>query len=191
MFDGRAISSPHFHESMPLRDGIPLTVQLADTTTQIVKSPVTSNVPGAMAIQEVIENTEWVSQSGSPVAYAPHLRKAPLRGVPAKPVIFQFAKGDQSAPNPNTTAILRSGKLAERTLYYRHDLARPEIQSLPTEPHMFMIGVGTFREIALGAQAQIAIFFASDGQTIIHPEPARWFEVPIGEPLPETLNFIR
>ena len=112
--------------------------------------------------------------------------------MPAKSVIFQFAKGDLGAANPNTTAILRAGDLADRTLYYRHDLARAEIPSLPMNAHMFMvsIGVAAFRDISLGAQAQIAIFFVSDGETIIHPEPARFFEVPIQGPLPEELNYI-
>ena len=54
-----------------------------------------------MAIQEVIENIEWVTQSGNPVAYAPHLRKDPLPGVPAKSVLVQFAKGDQTDPQPD------------------------------------------------------------------------------------------
>jgi hypothetical protein len=72
-----------------------------------------------MAIQALLDNMEWVSQAGSPVAYAAHLRRtAPLRGVPAKSVIVQFAKGDLGAPNPNTTAILRAG-----------DLARPDLTS--------------------------------------------------------------
>jgi hypothetical protein len=31
---------------------------------------------------------------------------------------------------------------------------------------------------------------SSDGETIIHPEPARFFEVPIQGPLPEDLNYI-
>jgi hypothetical protein len=192
VFAGRAISPPHFHENMPLRDGIPLTVRLADGTTQVIQSPVTNNVLGAVAIQEVFENIEWGSQAGSPVAYAPHLRKAPLPGVPAKSVIYQFARGDQSAPNPNTTAILRAGDLADRTLYYRHDLARAEIPSLPIDPHGFMrrTDLLAFREIVLGAQSQIAVFFASDGATIIHPEPSRFFEVPIAGPLPEDLNFL-
>jgi hypothetical protein len=165
---------------------------LADGTTQVIQSPVLNNVSGAMAIQEVLENTEWVSQAGSPVAYAPHLRRAPLPGVPAKSVIFQFAKGDLGAPNPNTTAILRAGDLADRTLYYRHDLARAEIPSLPMNAHMFMVSIGVvaFRDISLGAQAQIAIFFVSDGETIVHPAPARFFEVPIQGPLPEELNYI-
>ncbi len=145
-----------------------------------------------MAIQEVLENTEWISQAASPVAYAPRLRRAPLPGVPARSVIYQFAKGDLGAPNPNTTAILRAGDLADRTLYYRHDLARAEIPSLPMNAHMFMVSIGVvaFRDIALGAQAQIAIFLASDGETIVHPEPARFFEVPIQGPLPEELNYI-
>jgi hypothetical protein len=189
---GRAIGPPLFHENLPLRDGLPLTVTLADGTAQVIQSPVINSVSGAMAIQELLENMEWVSQAGSPVAYAAHLRRAPLRGVPAKPVIFQFAKGDLGAPNPNTTAILRAGDLADRTLYYRHDLARTEIPSLPPNAHMFMVstGVAAFRDIALAAQAQIAIFFASDGETIIHPSPVRFFEVPIQGPLPEDLNYM-
>jgi hypothetical protein len=40
------------------------------------------------------------------------------------------------------------------------------------------------------AQEQIATFFATDGAEIIHPEPARFFEVPIQEPLPEDLSYI-
>jgi hypothetical protein len=189
---GRAVGAPYFHENLPLRDGVPLTVRLANGTTQIIESPVINDVSGALAIQETLENTEWVSQAGSPVAYAPHLRKAPLPGVFGKSVIYQFAKGDLGAPNPNTTAILHAGDLADRTLYYRHDLARAEMPSLPMNAHMFMvsIGVAAFREISLGAQAQIAMFFASDGETIIHPEPARFFEVPIQGALPEELNYI-
>ena len=121
---GVPFGPPLFDENMPLRDGVPLTVRLADGTTQVIQSPVINTVPGAMPIQEVLENTEWVSQAGNPVAYAPHLRKAPLPGVPAKSVIFQFAKGDQVVRNPATTAILRAGDLADRTMFYRHDLAR-------------------------------------------------------------------
>jgi hypothetical protein len=192
VLDGRAVGPPLFHENLPLRDGVRLTVSLADGTTEVIQSPVINDVSGAMAIQEVLDNTEWASQAGSPVAYAPHLRRAPLPGVPAKSMICQFAKGDLGAPNPNTTAILRAGDLADRTLYYRHDLARAEIPSLPMNAHMFMVstGVVAFRDIALAAQAQIARFFASDGETIIRPEPARFFEVPIQGPLPEALNYI-
>ena len=34
-----------------------------------------------------------------------------------------------------------------------------------------------------------ACFFAWDGEVITHPEPERFFEVPIELPLPEDLNF--
>jgi hypothetical protein len=76
-------------------------------------------------------------------------------------------------------------------LYYRHDVARTHIPSLPINAHVFMVStsVPAFRDIALAAQAQIAIFFASDGETIVQPEPAWFFEVPIQGPLPEELNY--
>ena len=82
-----------FNENMPLRNLPPL----IDT------------VPGASAIQQLIEWTEWTSQAGNPVAYAPHLRADPLEGVPAKSIILQFARGDQTVPNPTTSAIIRAG----------------------------------------------------------------------------------
>jgi hypothetical protein len=190
--DGVAVAGPGFDENMPLRDGVPLTVRLADGTERVIQSPVINTVPGAMPIQEVIEHTEWVSQAGNPVAYAPHVRKAPLDSMPAKSVIFQFAKGDQIVPNPASTALLRAGDLADRATFYRHDLAFVENPQLPTIPHEFLtrIDVPGFRAIARGAQEQIATFFASDGHMVIQPGPARFFETPIHGPLPENLGFI-
>jgi hypothetical protein len=46
------------------------------------------------------------------------------------------------------------------------------------------------RSIALAAQGQIAAFFLSDGVQVIHPDPERFFEVPIVVPLPEALHYI-
>src|SRR5262249_15142214 len=94
-----------FNENIPLRD-LP---------------PVITTVSGAMAIQEVIDNTEWVSQAGNPVAYAPHLRKSPLNDIEPGPVIIQFAKGDQTVPNPTASAIFRAGDLTDRSTYFRND----------------------------------------------------------------------
>jgi hypothetical protein len=190
--DGVSLRGPFFDENMPLRDGVPLTVRLADGTQRVIQSPVINTVPGAMQIQEVIDHTEWVSQSGDPVAYAPHVRKSPLAGIAAKSVIYQFAKGDQIVPNPATTAILRAGDLANRATFYRHDLAFAENPQLPTIPHGFLtrLDIPGFRAIARGAQEQIATFFETDGQVVIQPEPARFFETPIQGPLPEDLNFI-
>jgi hypothetical protein len=65
---------------------------------------------------------------------------------------------------------------------------------LSTNPHPFIIWINSQltlqAAIARGAQQQIARLFASDGREIIHPEPARFFEVPIVLPLPEDLGFI-
>jgi hypothetical protein len=44
--------------------------------------------------------------------------------------------------------------------------------------------------IGQGGLEQIAMFLASRGQTIVHPEPARFFEVPIVMPLPEDFSYI-
>jgi len=194
VIDGVSVNSPLFNENLPLRDGVPLLLRLASGISREIKSPVVNDIAGSMAIQEVIENTEWVSQSGNPVAYAPHLRKEPLAGIPIKPVIFQFAKGDQIVPNPTTTAMLRAGDLGDRATYYRHDLAYAENRALPKNPHLFMTsvasGISLYAAIARGAQEQIATFFASDGRDVIHPEPAKYFETPIQGPLPEDLNYI-
>jgi hypothetical protein len=178
-----------------LRDGTPLSVTLADGTSRVIQSPVVNTVPGAAAIQDVIEDMAWASQSANPVAYAPHLREDPLPGVPAKSVIFQFAKGDQIDPNPMTTAMLRAGGLADRATYFRNDLAYAEDPLVPKNPHTFMTaGIASpdalVRAIARGAQEQIATFFETDGQVVIRPGPARFFETPIQGALPEGLNFI-
>jgi hypothetical protein len=189
---GVAVDPPQFNDNFPLRDGIPLRVLLADGTSQDIQSPVINSVAGAIAIQEVVENTKWAGQSGDPVAYAPHLRKNPLTAVPAKSVVYQIAKGDRTVPNPLATAILRAGDLADRATFYRHDLAFAENPMLPLNPHGFMVrsDILAFRAITLPVQQQIGVFFDTDGTEIIHPEPARFFEVPIVLPLPEDLNFI-
>jgi hypothetical protein len=208
-----------FNENIPLRN-LPTVI---------------NTVPGAMAIQQVIDNTEWVSQAGNPVAYARHLRASPLAGVEARRVIIQFAKGDQTVPNPTATAILRAGDLADRATYFRNDLLFSAVDSANTgpatleraallntvrNPHTFLTNLATpyGGPFAVGAQVQVAVFFMSDGTTVIDPDPfagfnpppvdldgtnprlgtidpepiptLSLFEVPVVLPLPESLNFI-
>src|SRR5262249_52098686 len=175
---GVPLPGPFFNENLPLRAGVPLRVGLADGSSAVIQSPVINTVPGAIAIQEVLENREWAMMSGDPLAYAPHLRKDPLADVPAKSVIIQFGKGDRNIPNPTEAALLRAGDLADRATFYRHDLAFAEDPTLDRNPHQFLIRVVDNpgeRRIALGYQSQIATFFASDGTVVIHPEPSRFF----------------
>jgi hypothetical protein len=168
-----------------------MVVGLDDGTTAVIQSPVVNNVSGAMALQEWFDRAAWAAQGANPVAYATHIRQSPLAGVPVRPVLFTFAKGDQSMPNPSTTAILRAGGLINRTVFYRHDLAYAETPGLPKDPHLYTVGTGNvaLRPVALESLRQAAMFFASDGAVIIQPEPARYFEIP-STMLPEGLNFI-
>jgi Bacterial virulence factor lipase N-terminal len=170
----------NFNENIPLRN-LPLVV---------------NNVPGATAIAQVLDRFEWVQQSGNPVSYAPLIRKAPLPGSAAKPVIVQFAKGDVTVPNPSSSAILRAGALQDRATYFRNDLAyalNPTATGVPKNPHTFLTNIGIPASVpyAIAAQSQIAAFFASNGLLTIDPDgPSPIFEVPIVLPLPEGLNFI-
>ncbi len=188
VLDGCTVSAPRFNENFPLKGQVPLTVQLTDGTINVIQSPVNNTVAGAMAIQQGVENAKWIGQAGSPLAYAPHLRKAPLAGVPAKSVLFLTAKGDQTSPNPSTTAIVRAGELADRTLFYRHDLYRALHGSLPANPHGFATNL-QFGEISLTVQDMVGKFFSSDGTTL--PEGSQFLEFPIALPLPESLNYLQ
>jgi hypothetical protein len=191
---GVAVSDPFFDENLPLRDGVPYTVRLADGTTRVIQSPVINTVAGAMAIQQVFEWTEWASQVANPVAYAPHLRKVPLPGVPARPVLFQFSVGDQTAPNPTNAAILRAGGLADLAVIYRNDLAVAENPAVPRNQHPFLVRIDSpvalVRQVAFAAEEQAATFLASGGTTIILPEPVRFFEFLTDLESLEDLNYI-
>jgi hypothetical protein len=174
-----------FDENMPFRN----------------EPPRVNNVAGAIAIQDFIEQAEWSSQRGNPVAYAPYLSKQPLRGNPVKSVILQVAKGDQTVPNPTNTALVRAGALEDRVTFYRHDLLFAANPTVTKNPHSFLTSIlpapfttnpPAYQTVARQAQAQIAHFFATDGSETIDPDGSgQIFETPIAVgTLPETLNYI-
>ena len=155
-----------FIENMPLRN-LPI---LVDTT------------PGADAIQQVLDNTEWAQQSGNPAAYAPFI---------TSPVIIQFARGDMTVPNPTTSAILRAGHLQSRATLFRNDLAYATNHAVGKNPHTFLTNIGGAGALyAFEAQAQMVAFFRSNGAVTIDPDgPAPYFETPASM-IPEDLGFI-
>ena len=157
----------NFHENIPLRD-LPPVVASADES----------------AIQQLIDRTEWAQQPGNPAAYAPHV---------TAPVIYQFGRGDQTVPNPTTSAILRACGCADRATLYRHDLVVAANPTLGRNPHTFLTNIAgpVTALIALAAQQQIATFFTSDGATTIDPDGAAgpFFETPTSM-VPEDLGFI-
>ncbi|MBZ5621041.1 MAG: Ig-like domain-containing protein [Acidobacteriia bacterium] len=140
-----------------------------------------TTVPGAMAIQNVFETLEWLGIAGDPMAFAPHLKPSPLPKAPARPVLIQFARADQTMPNPASSALIRAAGLQSNTWIYRHDLARAKAPDLPADPHSFLVlfvslngstiqlpGIAGLA-VSLDAQQQIASFLAADGATI--PDP--------------------
>jgi hypothetical protein len=177
--DGLAVTGPatlRWNESKPLRN-----------------EPVAIAVAGSMPIQELLDRTEWAFQTGNVVAYVPHYRQDPLAGVPAKRVLLQGSKGDQTIANPAMTALLRASGLADVATFYRTDLARKQDPSIPTNQHGFLNQQSSpntvIRDVSRGAQHQIGTFFESGGATIVTPSPANLFETPIALPLPEVLNY--
>jgi pimeloyl-ACP methyl ester carboxylesterase len=168
----------------PFRENLPLRNQ----------PPVINDIAGAMALQAQLDRSEWAMQAGDPVAYARHLRAAPLAGMPSKNVLVQFAKGDKQFPNPTTSAFLRAGGLDDRATYFRNDLAFAANPALPKDPHQFWYNVFTspaVTALALQAEDQAAAFLASDGVLIVDPDGAgALYETPIAGPLPEELSLI-
>jgi Big-like domain-containing protein len=169
-----------FNENMPLRN-LP---------------PVIDTVAGASAIQQLLEWSEWATESGNPAAYAVHLRSRPLAGVPAKTVILQYARTDQTVPNPTTSAIIRAGALQDRTTAFRNDLAFAADPTFPKNPHTFLtrlpgLAPPAAAAVAIAAQEQIAVFLASGGATVIDPDGAGpLFETPLSVPPWEDLAYI-
>jgi hypothetical protein len=180
------VGPPFFNENMPLR-------------TQLV----VNTVPGAMRIQQWFERRAWLKSVAEAGAFAPYLRKSPLKGIPPRPVIVSFARGDQNVPNPSATALVRAGELTDRTTFFRNDVAFQCDPTLEKNAHAFLVRMDkpSRAAIALAAQQQVAKFFASDGTVITDPDDALtfarppvcglpFFEVPIVE-LPEDLGFIK
>lgn len=167
----------NFNENLPLRN----------------EPPRVNRVDGAMAIQTYLDRAQWATQAGNPASYAAFIRREPLPGHAAKPVIVQFARGDTTVPNPTSSAIVRAGGLADRVTYFRNDLVWAANNAVPKNPHTFLTNIANAAAAgyAVAGQQQIATFFASGGSTVVDPDGAgAFFEVPIAGPLPETLNFI-
>ena len=102
-----------------------------EQTPLYLEAPVTNPTPSAIAIQRVGASDNWIERSGSPEAFAPML----LPG--GKRVLYQFAFGDQTVPNPTSATVMRAGGLQEVTTLYRHDLdagAPPDCN-----PHGFLL----------------------------------------------------
>jgi hypothetical protein len=167
----------NFNENLPL-SGQPLLVDA---------------VPGADAIQNVLDEDIWAQTPADPAAWSQYIRAQPLSGSAPKAVIVQFAKGDETVPNPTASALIRAGGLEDRATYFRNDLAFATVPGYTVKnPHTFLSNIsGASGPLAFAAQQQIATFLASGGAVTIDPDGGGpYFETPIAGPLPEGLNFL-
>ena len=159
-------------------------------------------VSGALAIQDVFETIDWLSNAGDPLAFAPHLKVSPLGNNAARPTLVQFARADRTMPNLATSNLVQNAGLQSTTWEYRHDLARAIAPDLPLDPHPYLelfvtLGGNTIQlpgldglAISLDAQGQLAGFLASDGKTV--PDPNGLSKIFFGTSLfqiPATLPF--
>jgi hypothetical protein len=143
---------PDFTESIPLP----------------AEAPVREPAAGALGIQAYFDRAEWLSQPANPVAFAPYLRRAPLLGLSPKAVLYQWAVGDRTVPNPTTAALLRAGGLQPVSSLYRHDRGAAGLSERFKNPHGFLAWTAFPEVHAIGraAQEQVARFFVSGGRQI-------------------------
>ncbi len=184
---GRALAAaiPSLYNADPFAPGLPAFTSFVENMPRRGEAVLVDTVPGASAIQASHYRYKWVRQAATPETYARLL---------TRPVIVQFAKGDQTVPNPSTSILLRTGDLAHRATYFRNDLARAANPLLAKDPHIFanaMDAGGALTMPARLAQIQIGTFFSSDGAITIDPDgDGPIFETPIAGPLPEDTNYI-
>jgi hypothetical protein len=151
-------SRSYFQEQMPLRG----------------EGPVTVSVPGAVAIQDYLAKSTWLSRPGSPETFAPLI--APER------VLIQSAFGDQTVPNPTAYTLIAAGDLWSRTSLYRND----RTANAANNPHGFLL---TALPAAAQAKDQIAAFLGR-GEVIDPDAAGNVWDVPISDPaLLLPLNF--
>jgi hypothetical protein len=186
VLDGR--TPPLLNEGTGFREDLPLRGE----------EPVVAPAAGALAIQEFLARAEWLARRADPIAYARHLRVAPLPGQEPKRVLIQLATGDRIVPNPTSAALVRAGQLTDVTTLLRYDRIADGLPKEVAEPHSFLLRTGApgvAGALARVAQEQVVRFFASDGATIWDPDEAvpppftePLFEVPASA-VPERLGF--
>lgn len=152
--------------------------------------------PAEIAVQNTLETLEWLQAEGDPAGYAVHLKTAPLAGGTEKSILWQFAWGDQTVPNPTQSALVRYADMRQSTWIFRNDKARRVSPFLSANPHTYLTDITLAGLIiASRVQGQIASYLASEGVSPRNPNSGLsflfggdMFEQP--ETLPEDLNYL-
>jgi putative cell wall-binding protein len=169
--------------TVQLRNRIPAQLnggraQFDESLPLFLDPPVASPAPGAVAIQDTVAGANWISRPGSPEAFAPRLERFPQQGAQPKRVIYQFAFGDQTVPNPTSATLARAFGNFEQVAYYRND----RTATRDTNPHGLLADPRV--QGRNQAQLQAIEWLASGGTRFIDPDgdpgsPAQSWETPI------------
>jgi hypothetical protein len=150
------------------------------------------------ALQQRDYRHAWARMPGGSLTLTPHLRAAPLDGVPPKRVLLLFSRPDRTIPNPTTSGLIRAGGLEDRTLVLQTQAFLADFGLSPTsDSHSW----GTFwnnitlplpvQNLTKATQSALAAFFLWDGTGSEIPKPLgfeQYFQAPIA-PLPEDLGY--
>jgi putative cell wall-binding protein len=184
--------SPAFRANVEdsLRDRIPSLLNggvntFTESLPLVLDAPVTEPTDGAVAIQDVFSQVNWINRPGSPEAFAPRITEDPLPDSQAKDVIYQFAFGDTTVPNPTSATLARAFGRLDRVAFYRND----RTATAGSNPHGFLADPRIQGRDQ--AQAQAVEWIRSDGETFLDPDgPGPTWETPIADIAElETLNF--
>jgi hypothetical protein len=159
-----------FNLTQQLRDRIPALLNggrsgFTESRPLFLDPPVTSPALGATAIQDLLDRTNWINRPGSPESFAAKLERDPLPDSRPKKVLYQFALGDQTVPNPTSATLARAFGNFDQVAYYRND----RTASASLNPH----GILADPTIQGRNQAQLQAieWLASRGENLIDPDP--------------------
>ncbi len=121
--------------------------------------PLVNNVAGAIDIQNLFGNLEWLQSAGDPLSFATHLKLSPLPNVPAKQALFFIPRGDKTVPNPQESNLIRAAGMLNSSLLYRSWIRRLRRRSswartLSDDPHAFLVDITSLGGILIGNAAQ-------------------------------------
>jgi hypothetical protein len=140
-------------------------LQLPDPLTARHEDVVVLQDPRSGPYLELLDRFTMLETDGAPASFAPFFKQATLFGNAIKPVLFQYALGDQTVPNPANGQLIRGGFEYDLVSVYRHDRARREVPGLPVNPHTYLAAFVQFRPetvtIGVAALEQARLFLAN------------------------------
>jgi hypothetical protein len=169
----RPILALYFATSYPnLTSGF---LQVPDPLTARFQDVAILEDPRSGPYLEILDRVSMLESDGAPASFAPFFKQATLYGNAIKPVLFQYATGDQTVSNQGTFQLIRSAFEYGLVSAYRHDLARRDVPTLPANPHTYLAAFVELRPetllIGQAALLQAAQFLAAPNSGVPDVNP--------------------